>query len=55
MIQKYPALKRYKNVFNRLAISKKGFPDEDKIPLRLLSDDDIITYLKNNCSYIISK
>lgn len=54
-IQKYPALKRYKNVFNRLAISKKGFPDEDKIPLRLLSDDDIITYLKNNCSDIISK
>lgn len=55
MTQKYPSLKRYKNVFNSLAISKEGFPKEDGIPLRLLCDDDIIAYLKNNCDDIISK
>lgn len=55
MTRKYPSLIKYKNVFNRLAISKEGFPEDDKIPLRLLSDDDIITFLKNNCNDIISK
>lgn len=55
MMSKYPSLKKYKNVFNSSAISKEGFPKEDKIPLRLLSDDDIITFLKNDCDNIISK
>ncbi len=55
MIKSYPALKKYKNVFNRQAISKEGFPKEDDIPLRLLSDDDVVSFLKNNCSDIISE
>lgn len=55
MIKSYPALKKYKNVFNRQAISKEGFPQEDEIPLRLLSDDDIVSFLKNNCNDIISE
>ena len=37
----------YPNIFNATALSKNGFPPEDKIPLRLLSDNDILGYLKN--------
>lgn len=47
MRQKYPKLMTYNNVFNQFAISKDGFPKESNIRLRLLSDDDIIQYLKN--------
>lgn len=48
MLHKYPKLSEYNNnVFNELAISKDGFPKESDIRLRLLSDDDIIQYLKN--------
>lgn len=54
MAKKYPSLTRYRNIFNLWAISKEGFPLDDGIPLRLLSDDDIITYLKNECADEIS-
>ena len=47
MRKKYPKLSDYNNVFNEYAISKEGFPIESEIPLRLLSDDDILHYLKN--------
>lgn len=50
MRKNYAALNKYKNVFNINSISKEGYPDEEKIELRLLSDDDIISYLKNNKS-----
>lgn len=47
MRNKYPKLSDYNNVFNERAISKDGFSKESDIKLRLLSDDDIIQYLKN--------
>lgn len=50
----YPALAEYKNVFNEYSISKLGYPKEKKIALRLLSDDDIIDFLKNYDSSEIS-
>ena len=43
----YKAAKKYKNVFNKVAISKVGYPSEEHMALRLLSDDDIVSYLKN--------
>lgn len=48
MKSKYDYLKSYKTIFTETAISKNGFPQESGINLRLLSDDDIITYLKND-------
>lgn len=47
MSKRYPELEQYRNVFNRYSISKEGYPKEKGINLRLLSDDDIIEYLKN--------
>ncbi len=47
MMKKYKNLKTYGNVFNKMAISKEGFPKEDNVKLRLLCDDDIIAFLKN--------
>lgn len=44
---KHKRLKKYGNVFNKVAISKAGFPKKDGVKLRLLCDDDIITFLKN--------
>ena len=55
MKQKYEKLKPYRNVFNAVAISKEGFPKEDGINIRLLSDDDIIVFLKNECHNQISE
>ena len=55
MKEKYESLKKYRNVFNVLAISKAGFPKEDNINVRLLSDDDIIVFLKNVCHNEISE
>ena len=48
MTKKYKKLKEYGNVFNKVAISKEGFPKNHGIKLRLLCDDDIITFLKND-------
>lgn len=53
MMKKYTKLKMYGNVFNKMAISKEGFPKEDKVKIRLLCDDDIIAYLKNEDESII--
>lgn len=47
MKQKYTGLEPYKNIFNRAAISNEGFPKKTGIPVRLLSDDDILQYMKN--------
>lgn len=55
MMSKYDNLKKHGNVFNKLAISKEGFPKEDGIKLRLLCDDDIITLLKNEDDSIIGQ
>ena len=55
MKKKYPVLKKYKNVFNEFSISKEGYPADTDIQLRLLTDDDIISFLKNNDSSEISK
>lgn len=55
MMRKYSKLKMYGNVFNKMAISKEGFPKEDKVKLRLLCDDDIIAFLKNEDESIIGK
>lgn len=55
MITKHENLKKYNNVFNKVAISKEGFPAEDNVKLRLLCDDDIITFLKNEDDSIIGK
>lgn len=55
MKEKYESLKKYRNVFNVLAISTEGFPKEDNINVRLLSDDDIIVFLKNECHNEISE
>lgn len=55
MMGKYENLKSHGNVFNKVAISKEGFPEEDNIKLRLLCDDDIITFLKNNDKSIIGE
>lgn len=46
MMGKYENLKKYGNVFNKMAISKEGFPKEDNVKLRLLCDDDIIHFLR---------
>lgn len=43
------------NVFNEYSISDKGYPEDANINLRLLSDDDIIEFLKNHDSGKISK
>lgn len=53
MMKKFNNLKSYGNVFNKTAISKEGFPKEDKVRLRLLCDDDIIAFLKNEDDSII--
>lgn len=55
MIKKYKKLKSYGNVFNKTAISKEGFPKEDNVKLRLLCDDDIIAFLKNEDESIIGE
>lgn len=55
MIGKYQNLKKYGNVFNKVAISKEGFPKEDNVKLRLLCDDDIIAFLKNEDESIIGE
>lgn len=55
MKEKYESLKTYRNVFNVVAISKEGFPKKDNINVRLLSDDDIIVFLKNECCNEVSK
>lgn len=55
MMGKYEKLKSHGNVFNKLAISKEGFPEEDDIKLRLLCDDDIIAFLKNDDKSIIGE
>ncbi len=55
MMKKYSKLKTYGNVFNKMAISKRGFPKEDNVKLRLLCDDDIITFLKNEDESIIGE
>lgn len=55
MTEKYKKLKKYKNVFNKIAISKEGFPKQDRVKLRLLCDDDIITFLKNEDESIIGQ
>lgn len=55
MKEKYESLKKYRNIFNVLAISTEGFPKEDNINVRLLSDDDIIVFLKNECHNEISE
>lgn len=55
MMNKYPALNDYKNIFNIYSISKEGYPPETEVGLRLLSDDDIIEYLKNHDNSEISK
>lgn len=55
MKEKYESLKKYRNVFNVLVISTEGFPKEDNINVRLLSDDDIIVFLKNECHNEISE
>lgn len=55
MMKKYAKLKMYGNVFNKMAISKEGFPKEDKVKLRLLCDDDIIAFLKNEEESIIGE
>lgn len=52
---KYESLKKYRNIFNVTAISKEGFPKDDNIDIRLLSDDDIIVFLKNVCHDEISE
>ena len=46
MKEAYPTLDST-GVFNQESISKDGYPVDSGIPLRLLCDDDIITYLKN--------
>ena len=48
MMSEYTALNDYKNIFNKYSISKEGYPPEAEVKLRLLSDDDIIEYLKNH-------
>lgn len=55
MMEKYEKLKEYGNVFNKVAISKEGFPKDDNVKLRLLCDDDIITFLKNEDESIIGE
>ncbi len=55
MMEKYEKLKEYGNVFNKVAISKEGFPKGDNVKLRLLCDDDIITFLKNEDESIIGE
>lgn len=55
MNERYPALTDYGNVFNKQSISKEGYPKEAGISLRLLSDDDIIEYLKNHDDSEISR
>lgn len=55
MMRKFEKLKNYHNVFNKMAISKEGFPQKDNVALRLLCDDDIITFLKNVDDSIIGK
>lgn len=55
MMRKYDKLKKYGNVFNKLAISKEGFSKEDDVKLRLLCDDDIIAFLKNEDESIIGE
>jgi len=55
MMEKYSILNDYSNIFNRYSISKEGYPPEAEVDLRLLSDDDIIEYLKNHDKSEISK
>ena len=55
ILKKYSKLKTYGNVFNKRAISKEGFPKEEKVQLRLLCDDDIISFLKNEDESIIGE
>lgn len=55
MMCKYKKLKTYGNVFNKVSISKEGYPKEDNVKLRLLCDDDIISFLKNEDESIIGE
>lgn len=55
MKEKHESLKEYRNVFNVVAISKEGFPKKDNINVCLLSDDDIIVFLKNECRNEVGK
>lgn len=55
MKENHESLKEYRNVFNVVAISKEGFPKKDNINVRLLSDDDIIVFLKNECRNEVGK
>ena len=55
MIDKYESLKKYNNVFNKVAISKEGFSKEENVKLRLLCDDDIIAFLKNEDESIVGE
>lgn len=51
----YPSLEKYGNVFNQFSISNEGYPEDDGIHLRLLTDDDIVEYLKNHQKDEISR
>lgn len=51
----YKLPESYRNIFNVTSISKDGYPTDSRINLRLLSDDDIIVYLKNYNKSEISK
>lgn len=55
MMQRFENLKKYGNIFNKIAISKEGFPEEDDVKLRLLCDDDVITFLKNEDESMIGE
>lgn len=55
IMKKYSELKMYGNIFNKKAISKEGFPKKDKVKIRLLCDDDIIVFLKNEDESIIGE
>lgn len=55
MIDKYESLKKYNNVFNKVAISKEGFSKEENVKLRLLCDDDIVAFLKNEDESIVGE
>lgn len=55
MMNKYPVLQEYANIFNSYSISSEGYPPEKKVPLKLLSDDDIIEFMKNRWINDVSK
>lgn len=55
MRRQHPPLEEYESIFNKTAISSEGFPKETGIKLRLLSDEDIIEFLKNEDDSEIGK